>query len=857
MKNVVVFLLCISVLLFVCFPADGATFFSEDFEGGVFPAGWTIQNLDVETWQMSNGRVDWDMAVNYGCSTCWQDEWLITPALDCSTYSNVKLSVWTEYNDFDGNDSASIYVSNDNGGNWNHTVVSWTTDERGIRVWDISSAAAGHSQVKIAFRYVGQYGYYWFIDNVALHSGNEPVLCVFETASDYANRDALMAALDANGLKYDIINRDDESSNSLQGLNFWESIVWAEQEWPIGHPDGDEQTSMVSFLDSGTEGAEKSLFLIGPDISEIIHGTVLHDQYLHAEILNDTTGATVMEPEVYLPSALLWEDFDENGILPSGWTIESYGIGNNWSVALESGTDYKMQVTYGNGAQDEWLISPVIDCSSETEVLLTYEHYYSDYDSGDFAYVDISLDGGISYIANVVTYSANNRGFESFDISSWVAGKSNVRIRFRYVGNNDWFWYLDEVHVGRPDPVAGLEDINISAVYVDHVQPHPSYPGAVMAMRQGSHEDFMKAGMLRYNGCGDTHYNTTFISTCKWSNLGTSQQRADMMKRVIENFDCSSTVTNLKINEIHIDTVNGLEIYNADSIPVDLSGWTIEWTDTAPDSGSFVLPAFTLNPGAYVEILEGSGSNDGDTIFAGSLINWTDTNGGSCGLLEPGTTGVDFVRWGGSVVNPPAGTAWFESTTPQTPSSGNNLGRDDAGTDTDHGDDWCIILPSMTAANLSDPDADGHHSCHDNCPEISNPGQEDLDLDRLGDVCDTDADGDSVDDSSDCDSADGNVWAIPSEVTGLELSGKDPVTFIWNAPAQAGCTAPIYDLLRSASASDWSGAVCVESNDSSDTTASETPPAGYFFYLVRVKNTCGDNMYEDSNSVERTGAVCP
>ena len=44
--------------------------------------------------------------------------------------------------------------------------------------------------------------------------------------------------------------------------------------------------------------------------------------------------------------------------------------------------------------------------------------------------------------------------------------------------------------------------------------------------------------------------------------------------------------------------------------------------------------------------------------------------------------------------------------------------------------------------NDIDADGDGIHHYYDNCPDVFNPNQEDLDLDGVGDFCDQDIDGD-------------------------------------------------------------------------------------------------------------------
>ncbi len=58
------------------------------------------------------------------------------------------------------------------------------------------------------------------------------------------------------------------------------------------------------------------------------------------------------------------------------------------------------------------------------------------------------------------------------------------------------------------------------------------------------------------------------------------------------------------------------------------------------------------------------------------------------------------------------------------------------------------------AGGPADTDGDGVADPDDNCPNDANPGQEDLDGDDLGDVCDPDADGDGDPGATDCDDLD-------------------------------------------------------------------------------------------------------
>jgi hypothetical protein len=128
-----------------------------------------------------------------------------------------------------------------------------------------------------------------------------------------------------------------------------------------------------------------------------------------------------------------------------------------------------------------------------------------------------------------------------------------------------------------------------------------------------------------------------------------------------------------------------------------------------------------------------------------------------------------------------------------------------------------------------DSDLDGVANTLDNCPFTVNFDQVDTDGDGQGDVCDGDGDGDGVADASDCAALDNTVWALPGEAIDLQLS-QDPALgtlLSWTAPAVPGGTAASlhYDTISSTVSSNFdTGAVCVETNDGPNTSASTGGP---------------------------------
>jgi hypothetical protein len=165
----------------------------------------------------------------------------------------------------------------------------------------------------------------------------------------------------------------------------------------------------------------------------------------------------------------LFEDFNSfwsTTSPPAGWTIldfgssgDTFGNNNDWYRSYFSDTSsYSARVAwYPNENQDEWLISPVVPTTG-TSLFLQFDHYFN---QGWFAgwsvgYLYLSVNSGPWQ--TVATYvGVDSRGFMSYDIS-YAAGQ-NVQVAFRYTGNNDWYWYVDNVFIGSPPVFNVVEDL--------------------------------------------------------------------------------------------------------------------------------------------------------------------------------------------------------------------------------------------------------------------------------------------------------------------------------------------------------------------------------------------------------------
>jgi hypothetical protein len=387
----------------------GTPILTEDFEGNVMPpTGWThIQYNPVQTWVIDNydphsGTYYADCEYDSTYTTT-QDEWLITPSLDFTAYDQVTLSFWwlmsyywgvTPYDNYDLN----VKVSTDGGTTW--TLV-WNEDSIGVFT-----------------------SWLWYDTTF----GTPVDLSAYTSYSDvkigfqYEGYDGAELALDDVTITGIILGADDVGVLSI------DAPVTGDATGPI------TPTATVKNFGSSDQ----------------------------TDVPVDMTITKYGSPSTVWSSGFETYSIGYYG-MPAGWTTVTTNPTGTWymyssSTTYSASTYPRVQESLSDGnAQDESLISPVIDCSALAAVRLSFTKYFYASVAADATFtVYGSDDGGLTWGYTLVTYSSTSSTTETLDITSWAAGQNDVRFRFRFESPADAsltsYLYFDNMWVGHPTP---------------------------------------------------------------------------------------------------------------------------------------------------------------------------------------------------------------------------------------------------------------------------------------------------------------------------------------------------------------------------------------------------------------------
>ncbi len=210
-------------------------YLSEGFEGDWPLADWTIMaHGEAYTWDQTNAAANsgtFSAWVQYGDQGTWQDEWLVTPAMDFTGATLPKLSFFEDEAYWDGYGdhhyiSISTTVPNDPLAFTDvavmtpadHTINGFGGDPVIVDL----SAYAGEPVVYLAFRYIGEWADDWFIDDVSVFEPSDHDVAALEAlptghfdGGDSVIPQAVVANVGLNTESFDVLYEIYEAGTTL------------------------------------------------------------------------------------------------------------------------------------------------------------------------------------------------------------------------------------------------------------------------------------------------------------------------------------------------------------------------------------------------------------------------------------------------------------------------------------------------------------------------------------------------------------------------------------------------------------------------------------------------------------------
>ena len=163
----------------------GSTVLQENFDGGGFPPpGWNVTDPlgNGEVWQLNDpegqpnntgGSGNFaDINSDFYGPGGTQDTSLVTPTMDLSSSPGPFLTFQNDYFGF-GGQTGDVDVSTDGGATWTNVWEHTSDSLRGPNLQTVQlPQAANQANVELRFHFTANFGFWWEVDDVTVHSGN-------------------------------------------------------------------------------------------------------------------------------------------------------------------------------------------------------------------------------------------------------------------------------------------------------------------------------------------------------------------------------------------------------------------------------------------------------------------------------------------------------------------------------------------------------------------------------------------------------------------------------------------------------------------------------------------------------------
>ncbi|MEL6652041.1 MAG: hypothetical protein AAFQ87_14665, partial [Bacteroidota bacterium] len=403
-----IFTLLVGLCLFPLL-GNAQVFIDEDFSGTTGttpPMGWTtnvlVGDTAVNQWafdnpggQTLNAPITDPAAIfdsdNLGNDGIAEDVALESPIFDASGVTVVTLS-FDHY--FQSGFGGAYEVEVNDGNGWVSVLSGGanSTANPQSEMIDVSTELAGSASAQVRFRWIGDYSWYWIVDNISVFAPQ-----VF--ADDVATLSVSSSAMDgvcngaAETVTIEVVNLGTNAASNI-GAQF--AVDGGTPTTPelIAGPLNPGDTLMYTFT------ATADLSAAGPHLIEA-GATVLND----GDTSNDTADVTITTAPVI--AAPYFEDFENGGNLPTGWSIglndmqwivDANGTGSPNTGPSDDHSDPGIYYVYTEASSPVVqgdigeLITPCIDLSALANPRLRYWYHMHGPTMGNL-YIEVIAGG--------------------------------------------------------------------------------------------------------------------------------------------------------------------------------------------------------------------------------------------------------------------------------------------------------------------------------------------------------------------------------------------------------------------------------------------------------------------------------
>ncbi len=404
----------------------------EDFSGTFAPTWWTTESGDWVQSDSSDAGGTAPEANLYGWDITDDYSYLQTPQINTTGYPSLTLD-FKSYIDYDAGSwsdpiTCNVSVRQNSTDSWSD-VAPWSnpiSEDKGPDTYtiDLSSYIGSGTQVRFEFDGSSWDLNDWYIDDVEMGypsfgwSGTDTV--DIDSGNDTT---ATFGTWTPSSEGLFVVN----STTKLSGDS---------------NPANDRTKKQIKVEDTDDAGVNE---ITSP--TDYTNSTVKPvSSVVHNYGTTDLTGVpvnTTITQNVKLES----EDFNDN--IPSDWTIDNKSADTwHWDDSYVFETPYAIAEAVEGEWQDEWLITPTINASDNTDTTLRFDHDY--YHDGSSAEVLVSSDDGTTW-NQIANYTTDSEGEQKFDISSYADGNSQVKVAFRFNSTDGSYiygdWSIDNVDI--------------------------------------------------------------------------------------------------------------------------------------------------------------------------------------------------------------------------------------------------------------------------------------------------------------------------------------------------------------------------------------------------------------------------